>query len=169
LVAQPRRLGYCAGKRAAMSYVQHVLQPGEEIRHTARIHWIKYMSGLLLLSAAVVMVIFGELAERARIIWLIIAAATALIALGQLLHAWFVRWTTEIAVTNRRVIRKMGFIRRDTVEMHMDKVESVDVDQSVLGRLLDYGTVIVRGTGTGLEPLRNVAKPLELRNHITGI
>jgi hypothetical protein len=53
--------------------------------------------------------------------------------------------------------------------MHMDKVESVRVDQSVLGRILDYGDVDVLGTGTGFEPIKRIAKPLELRNHITGI
>ncbi len=152
-----------------MSYVQHVLQPGEDIRHTANIHWIIYMPGMILLLAAVMVFSMAETGSSGRSLWLIVAAALALIAFAQLFHAWFIRWTTEIAVTNRRVIYKEGFIRRDTVEMHMDKVESVDVDQSVLGRLLNYGTVIVRGTGTGFEPLKTVAAPLELRNHITGI
>jgi Bacterial PH domain len=53
--------------------------------------------------------------------------------------------------------------------MHMDKVESVDVKQSILGRLLDYGDVELKGTGRGLEPLKTIAAPLDLRNHITGI
>ena len=48
----------------------------------------------------------------------------------------------------------------------MDEVESVDVDQSILGRLLGYGTVTVRGTGAGFEPLKRIAQPIELRNHI---
>ena len=51
----------------------------------------------------------------------------------------------------------------------MDKVESVDVEQSVPGRILDYGDVIVRGAGSGIEPIRKVAAPLEVRNHITGV
>src|SRR2546425_5031828 len=136
-----------------MTYVKHVLQSGEEIRHTANVHWIIFMPGMILLLAAVLVFFMAESGSSGTSFWLIVAAALALIALAQLLHAWFIRWTTEIAVTNRRVIYKEGFIRRDTVEMHMDKVESVDVDQSVLGRLLNYGTVIVRGTGTGFEPL----------------
>jgi uncharacterized membrane protein YdbT with pleckstrin-like domain len=94
--------------------------------------------------------------------WLCLAVGLALIA-----RAAFDRWTTEIAVTDRRVIFKEGFIRRKTTEMHMDKVESVEVQQSVLGRLLDYGQVDIRGVGTGLEPLKMIAAPLELRNHIT--
>jgi hypothetical protein len=64
---------------------------------------------------------------------------------------WFRWWITEIAVTNRRVIYKKGFIRRRTNEMNMDKVESVQVD---LGRMLDYGNVTILGTGEGFETLR---------------
>src|ERR1035437_6441393 len=83
------------------------------------------------------------------------------------LHAWFIRWITEFAVTDRRVIYKYGFIKRHTVEMNMDKIESVDVDQSLLGRLLNYGTIHVLGTGEGIESLRRIAAPLALRNAIT--
>jgi uncharacterized membrane protein YdbT with pleckstrin-like domain len=93
------------------------------------------------------------------------------------LYAWFIRWTTEIAVTDRRVIYKEGFITRHTVEINMDKVASVDVDQSIPGRLLDYGMVHVIGTGgtqntadpnvaRGIERHR-VASPLALRSAIT--
>jgi Bacterial PH domain len=53
--------------------------------------------------------------------------------------------------------------------MHMDKVESVEVKQSVLGRILNYGDVEIRGVGTGFEPLRMIDSPLELRNHITAV
>ena len=93
-------------------------------------------------------------------------------------HAWFIRWITEIAVTDRRIIYKRGFIYRHTAEMNMDKVASVDVDQSILGRMLDYGTVHVFGIGAGqttdgnnrvrgIEHLHRIASPLALRNAIT--
>jgi uncharacterized membrane protein YdbT with pleckstrin-like domain len=72
-------------------------------------------------------------------------------------------------VTNFRIIYKAGLVRRDTVEILIDKVESVDVDQSIMGRLLDYGTVTIRGTGAGFEPLKGIARPIELRSHIVGI
>ena len=81
--------------------------------------------------------------------------------------AWFARWTTEIAVTDRRVIYKRGFIQRHTVEMNVDKVESVDVDQSILGRIFNYGDITVRGTGATLEPFRSIEAPLDFRNHVT--
>jgi uncharacterized membrane protein YdbT with pleckstrin-like domain len=72
----------------------------------------------------------------------------------------------EIAVTNRRVIYKKGLVRRQTNEMNMDKVESVQVDQSILGRLFDFGTVKILGTGEGFESLRTIAGPIKLRNSI---
>ena len=82
-------------------------------------------------------------------------------------------WITEIAVTNRRVIYKRGFISRTTAEMHMDKIESVRVDQSILGRILGYGRVTIMGTGASTESFGKidepVAAPLELRNNITAV
>jgi uncharacterized membrane protein YdbT with pleckstrin-like domain len=77
------------------------------------------------------------------------------------------RLSTELAVTDRRVITKVGLIRRTTMEMNLSKVESVVVDQGVLGRMLDYGTVIVKGTGGGLEPLSMIDGPLDFRSRIT--
>jgi uncharacterized membrane protein YdbT with pleckstrin-like domain len=79
------------------------------------------------------------------------------------LYQWMI---TEIAVTNRRVIYKKGLVRLHTNEMNMDKVESVQVNQSVLGRMLDFGTVRILGTGEGLEALQTVAGPIALRNSI---
>ena len=65
------------------------------------------------------------------------------------------------------MIYKTGFVRRHTVEMNMDKVETVDVDQSLLGRVLGFGTIRVRGTGQSIESLRRIAHPIQLRNAIT--
>jgi len=91
----------------------------------------------------------------------------ALVGSGMAFGAWFRRWTTEIDVTDRRIVFKRGFIRRHTVEMNMDKVESVDVDQSILGRMLNYGDITIRGTGVGIEPLHNIDAPLEVRKQVT--
>jgi len=97
----------------------------------------------------------------------VVGALVAFAAAVTFLRAWFRRWTTEIAVTDRRVILKRGFIRRHTVEMNMQKVESVDVDQTQLGRLFDYGSVTIRGTGSTFETLRMIDAPLKLRSTIT--
>ena len=152
-----------------MSYVQNVLQPGEEVRHTASIHWIVYWPGIVFGLVALAVYGYAEMYDNGSMFWQVVAALLGIVALFLLVPEWFTWWTTEIAVTNRRIIYKQGFIRRNTVEMHMDKVESVDVDQSILGRILDYGDVIVKGTGTGFEPLTTISAPLDLRNHITGI
>jgi uncharacterized membrane protein YdbT with pleckstrin-like domain len=89
----------------------------------------------------------------------------AAFGLGIVLLLWaYVRYkTTEFAVTDKRIIAKTGLISRNTVEMFLDKVESLHVEQTVLGRMLDFGTVIIRGTGATEEPIRNISAPLALR------
>jgi uncharacterized membrane protein YdbT with pleckstrin-like domain len=99
--------------------------------------------------------------------WLVLAAAAALVAVAATAKAWFHVWTTETDVTNLRVVHKTGFIKRRTFEMSLDKVESVDVNQSILGRVLNYGDVTVRGVGEGQETIKTIASPLDFRNHIT--
>jgi uncharacterized membrane protein YdbT with pleckstrin-like domain len=151
-----------------VSYVERVLQSGETVRHTSTIHWVVYLPGFALILVAVVGGVYADgLAENARTIALAGAGAVAAIGLLSLIGAWFQRWTTELAVTDKRIIFKRGFIRRRTIEMNMDKVESVDVDQSVLGRMLDYGDITIRGTGTGIEPLKGIDSPIDFRNQVT--
>ena len=83
------------------------------------------------------------------------------------MRAWFHRWTTETDVTNLRVVHKTGFIKRRTFEMSLDKVESVDVNQSILGRILELRRRHRRGVGEGAETIRTIASPLAFRNYIT--
>jgi uncharacterized membrane protein YdbT with pleckstrin-like domain len=150
-----------------MSYVQRVLQPGETILYEAKISWTTYIPGILLIILALIVFVL-LLIFIPDPAWLANAAGLVIlvVALVVLFRAWFERWTTEIAITSRRIILKRGFIRRDTAEMHMEKVESVDVSQSFVGRLLDFGDVSVRGTGAGLETLRQIDQPLDFRNHV---
>jgi uncharacterized membrane protein YdbT with pleckstrin-like domain len=152
-----------------MSYVRSVLQPGESVRYATNLHWMVYLPGALLLILAAVVYWIGHrpVAIGAARIWDWIAGILFIVAAAWLFHAWFRRWTTEIAVTDRRVIYKRGFIRRRTIEMHLDKVESVDVDQSILGRIFNYGDILIRGVGVGIEPLKNIGSPIEFRNHVT--
>ena len=151
-----------------MSYVDAVLQPGEQVRAIGRLHWVIFLRAIALsLVGLVVLALAQEREPRIREAadvagWIVLA-----IALLAFLQAWARRSITELAVTNRRVIYKRGFLRRHTVEMNMDKVETVDVDQSVAGRLLGFGSIRVLGTGRGIENLRRVAAPLQLRNAIT--
>jgi uncharacterized membrane protein YdbT with pleckstrin-like domain len=155
-----------------MKYVERVIQPGETVQYLSTIHWIVYVPGFLFLIVGAIglalMVKSGaDPLALSLTLPLVLTGAACIAGLLSFIHAWFKRWTTELAVTNRRIIYKRGFIRRHTIEMNMDKVESVDVDQSFWGRILNYGTIIVHGTGGGLEPLRRIDSPIEFRNGVT--
>ena len=149
-----------------MKYIQQILQPGEKVLFSCTLSWAAYLPSIFLWLAALGLLVAGRAFERSEI-GLSAAGVVALFAAYSALKAWFRRWTTEIDVTDRRVVYKRGFIRRHTVEMNMDKVESVDVDQSLLGRMFNYGDIIIRGTGAGIEPLRGIDSPLAFRNAVT--
>ena len=81
----------------------------------------------------------------------------------------YVRYTTsEFAVTDRRIIAKTGLLSRRTIEMFLDKVETLNIDQGVVGRMLNYGTVTIHGSGSTAETFRNVSNPLMLRKEFMG-
>lgn len=153
-----------------MSYVRRVLQPDEVVVYASRLHWVIYLRAILLVIPAIVLAVAGAVAEIGHNAQLALYAAAALFAFFALIYwlgAFIRRATTELAITDRRVIYKSGLISRHTLEMNRGKVESVDVDQSLLGRILSYGTIVVRGTGGSLEPIRCVDDPLTFRSHIT--
>jgi len=72
-------------------------------------------------------------------------------------------WTSEFAITNKRVIIKTGFISRNTFEMNLSKIESINVNQSILARILGYGTIMIMGTGSTREPFENIKDPMTFR------
>jgi uncharacterized membrane protein YdbT with pleckstrin-like domain len=151
-----------------MSYVQKILEPGESVTHVTRTHWLVYLPAIfLLLLGIVVLASSSYVSADFAAVPKIAGAMLILLAAISWLPAFIRRWTTELAVTNRRIVFKSGLFRRHTMEMNMSKVESVDVDQSVMGRILDYGTVTIRGTGGGIEPMRNIANPIAFRNRVT--
>ena len=101
------------------------------------------------------------------LVCLALAAVAGLAALYWTATAWFHRWTTETDITDMRVVHKTGFIKRRTFEMSLAKVESVDVNQSILGRLMNYGDVTIQGVGEGTQTISTIASPLGFRNAIT--
>jgi len=149
-----------------MSYAKSVLQPGEHIVVTGRLHWIIYWPAIFFLVLGTALIWWEWADARSDMLIAITAIAFGVLFLVSFLRAWFIRWITEFAVTNKRVIYKKGFIWRQSAEMNMDKVEAVDVTQSIPGRMFDYGTIHVKGTGTGIEHLHRIAQPLALRNAI---
>ncbi|WP_315723905.1 MULTISPECIES: PH domain-containing protein [unclassified Bradyrhizobium] len=150
-------------------YIDEILQPGEKVLYSTNAHWMFYLPaigawivvfGLLLLSRTTVN-------DNLVMLCLATSAVIAVVGLYWTVRAWFHRLTTETDVTNRRVVHKTGFIRRRTFEMALDKVESVDVNQTIMGRLLNYGDVTILGVGEGKETISTIAEPLAFRNAIT--
>jgi uncharacterized membrane protein YdbT with pleckstrin-like domain len=152
-----------------MSYVKHILQPGEKVLVIGRIHWIIYMPGVFWLICAAAAFGASVHFKYTHYQWPALALALVFLVLGLagVLRAWWKSFTTEIAVTTTRVVHKQGFITRHTKEMNLDKVESVVVDQSILGRIFGYGTIFIRGTGANIERLKLISHAIELRNAIT--
>ena len=150
-------------------YIDEILQPGEKVLYSTNAHWSFYLPAIgTWIVAALLLVVSGMvLVPALTLLCWAAAAIVAVVALYLTAKAWFHRWTTETDVTDRRVVHKSGFIKRRTFEMALDKIESVDVSQSILGRLLNYGDVTILGVGEGKETISAIASPLAFRNSIT--
>jgi len=150
-------------------YIDEILQPGEKVLYSTNAHWMFYLPAIGAWIAALVLLVLSRLTMNDTVVLLCLASAAviAIFALYLTVKAWFHRLTTETDVTDRRVVHKTGFIRRRTFEMALDKVESVDVYQSVMGRILNYGNVTIMGVGEGKETISTIAAPLAFRSAIT--
>jgi len=150
-------------------YIDEILQPGEKVLYSTNAHWMFYLPAIAAWILVAVFLILSRLTTVDGVVVLCwaIAAVAAVAALYRSFRAWFHRWTTETDVTNMRVVHKTGFIQRRTFEMALDKIESVDVDQSILGRILNYGDVTINGVGEGRERIRTISSPLAFRSAIT--
>ncbi len=150
-------------------YIDEILQPDEKVLYSTNAHWIFYLPAILAWIVALFLVILSRSTTTEGVVLLCLSAAAvvALVALYWMVKAWFHRFTTETDVTNLRVVHKTGFITRKTFEISLDKVESVDVDQTILGRIFNYGDVTIRGVGEGTERIATIASPLAFRNSIT--
>ena len=150
-------------------YVEEILQPGEKVLYSTNEHWMFFLPAITAWVVVVAFLVLWRLVTSDVLTWvcLVLAAMAGLAASYWTATAWFHRWTTETDITNMRVVHKTGFIKRRTFEMSLDKVESVDVNQSILGRLLNYGDITIQGVGEGTQTISTVASPLAFRNAIT--
>jgi uncharacterized membrane protein YdbT with pleckstrin-like domain len=150
-------------------YIDEILQPGERVLYSTNEHWMFFLPAIAAWIVAVAFLVLRRIVGADALIWVCVAlaAVAGLAALYWTTTAWFHRWTTETDVTNMRVVYKTGFIKRRTFEMSLDKVESVDVNQSILGRLLNYGDITIQGVGEGTQTISTIASPLAFRNAIT--
>lgn len=144
------------------SYVSKILDENETVLLKAKLHWIGYTPAVVWLI--IVVVLFGATEDPA--LKTAIGMIGTLIVLAAFILFWIKSWTTELAVTDRRVVAKTGLIARDTNEINRVNIEGVDVRQSVIGRLLGYGTISVRGTGGAIAPISRIWKPIAFRKAI---
>ncbi|UCE65946.1 MAG: PH domain-containing protein [Candidatus Zixiibacteriota bacterium] len=135
-----------------MGYVESNLMSGEKIIRISKLHWAIFIW-------PIIWVILGILFIAVPIL----GGFFILIGVVTLLLAFIDYSTSEFGVTDKRVIAKLGFIRRTSLEILHTKVESIQVDQSIMGRLLGFGTIIVRGTGGSKDPFRKIPDPMEFR------
>ncbi|NDE90639.1 MAG: PH domain-containing protein [Alphaproteobacteria bacterium] len=158
------------------SYVETVLLNGEELEYAGTLHWVIFLPGfsstifgaiLCMLTPQVLNETFmlGLLAEmHGYLLWT--GVSLVLGGVGMIAHSYLRFVSTELAVTNRRVIAKTGFISRSTFEVMLNRVEGANIDQTVWGRILGFGSIYVHGTGGGITPIDHIADPLSFKKQL---
>ncbi len=152
-----------------MGYVEQTLAEGEQVVCSGKFHWLYTLNAALRLAvgaAAGFAGLQGGFPPSSVLDFLLLAVAAAGF-LGFL--ALMVRkWTTEIAITNRRLVYKRGWVARNTEEIRLSRIEEVNVSQSVAGRIFGYGEVLCKGMGVGDVNLPSIARPLDFRRALHG-
>ncbi len=144
-----------------MSYTESHLLPGEKITYQGGLHWFPFLAAYLLGAVFTLIGLAGVFAETW---WLTIVGLA--VAVPTFISTYITKSTSEFSITNKRVVIKVGFIKRRTLETMLSKVETIGVEQSLIGRLFDFGTIVVVGTGGTKEPFRNIGDPLEFRRQV---
>ena len=146
-----------------MSYVNAVLGKDENIYYEAEVSYLPFLpqfilGGLLLLTGLVNLYASLKLGGGSGLALIIL-----MLGLIVFIPPIIAKKTTELVITNRRIIAKFGLIQRHTIELKLSKVESIRVAQSILGRLLNYGNLEIVGTGGTREPIPRISNPLMFR------
>lgn len=148
-----------------MGYLEKNLLPGETVAYRARLHPVIFLQPALFGLVGLSFVVFA-LVSAGLPYFTVLGAAFLLYAAGVGTGRAVHYLSSEFAITDKRVLIKVGFINRQTLEMLLTKVETIRVDQSIVGRLLNYGTIVVTGTGGTNEPFRSIGNPLEFRRQV---
>jgi uncharacterized membrane protein YdbT with pleckstrin-like domain len=148
-----------------VGYVERHLLAGERVLYKTRLHWVMFARPGVVALAGVVLAVVLRPVQDPPWLWMIGAAVTLIGLLWGLVHYVEVM-TSEFAVTTSRLIFKVGLISRYTTELLLSKVESIGVQQGLVGRLLNFGDLTVTGTGGAREVFRRVRDPIGFRNHV---
>jgi uncharacterized membrane protein YdbT with pleckstrin-like domain len=141
----------------AMGYVERNLLPNEQVTYRARLHRIIYLVPTLVILAAIAIALAGGG---------IYSLVVGVVGLLLLIPPWIKSSSSEFAITNKRVLIKVGLIRRHSLELLLQKVEGIGVDQGIIGRILGYGTITVSGVGGTKEAFQRISDPLEFRRQV---
>ena len=142
-----------------MSYIEQNLMNGEKVLYRGKLHWVVFIWPVIWFIVA--MIFFSGKSDIALFggLFVLIAIVTGI--------ASFINYTaSEFGLTNKRVIVKVGLIRRKSLEVLINKVEGIQVDQSILGRILGFGSITVSGTGGTRDPFHKIDAPLEFRKRV---
>jgi uncharacterized membrane protein YdbT with pleckstrin-like domain len=139
-----------------MSYIENNLMNGENILYRGKMHWVVFLWPAIWIIVAIMF--FGGSGDTAGVggLFVIIAIVTGIASLIDFK-------TSEFGITNKRVIAKVGFIRRKSIEVLLNKVEGIQVSQGILGRILGFGSITISGTGGTKDPFHKIEAPLEFR------
>jgi uncharacterized membrane protein YdbT with pleckstrin-like domain len=148
-----------------MGYVDKNLLPGETVEYRAHLHPVIFLQPVLFALVGLAFVVFGLLNPTLPGFWML-GLAFLVFAAGLGIDRAVRYVSSEFAITNKRVLIKVGFINRHTVEMLLTKVETIRVEQGILARLFNFGTIVLTGTGGTKEPFRLIANPLEFRRQV---
>jgi len=161
-------------------YINSIILPNERVLAIAKIHWVIYISPSIFSLFALLISILpmiglssyassGEIASLATVNFLICGFPLWLIAGIGFLRAFLTTKFTEFALTDKRVIGKAGLIKRSSLELVLGKIESIRVNQSLMGRLLDYGTLVISGSGGTHQMIPYIAEPMKMKQTINSI
>jgi len=154
-----------------MTYIQKTLMSGEQVLYLTHPHWIVFVSSVLWL----LLIIFLPMVNTGTAAGVVVFGATLcewtvrfawIIFLYTLLSNIILYTASEYVITDRRIIMKTGFIRRNIFEVFLQKIESVQVVQSVLGRILNYGSITIGGVGGSKDMFYLIPHPLQFRHHV---
>jgi len=138
-----------------MSYIENNLMSSESVIYRAKLHWVVFLWPAIWFVIALIIFSGGDAAAA--------GGGVIVIAILTGISSFIDYSTSEFGITNKRVLAKVGFIRRKSLEVLLTKVEGIQVNQGILGRVLGYGSVIVSGTGGAKDPFHKITAPLEFR------
>jgi uncharacterized membrane protein YdbT with pleckstrin-like domain len=157
-----------------LSYIEKHLIEGETLKYQTKLHWVVMLGhaglAVFFLAASIALFVYSWNAKRTgqspSIILIFVGLGAFLVAVILFGIGQIKRNATVMAITNKRVIVKTGLASRRTIEMLLSRIESVVVEEPAIGRVLGYGTVIIRGTGGTPETFEKIAHPLEFRAQV---